>query len=37
MRDEQVTSYVEAMWVRLVNAIPNDLRHDRFRYTFELR
>jgi hypothetical protein len=35
MRDEQVTSYLDGLGRRLVNAIPSELRHDQFRYTFD--
>src|SRR5262245_3958998 len=36
MRDDAVTSYVEDVGRRLVSAIPGDLRHPEFRYTFEV-
>jgi len=36
LRDGQVTSYVEELGQRLVAAIPPELRHDEFRYTFEV-
>ena len=36
MRDDEVTSYVEGIGRRLVNAIPANLRHPEFRYTFEV-
>jgi hypothetical protein len=36
MRDQQVTSYVEDLGRRLVAAIPPELRHDQFGYTFEV-
>ena len=36
MRDDAVTSYVEDIGRRLVAAIPADLRHPEFRYTFEV-
>jgi Zn-dependent protease with chaperone function len=35
MRDEEVTSYVDRLGRRLVSAIPSELRHDQFRYTFD--
>src|SRR5438093_7390336 len=35
MRDDEVTSYVEDIGRRLVSAIPAELRHPEFRYTFE--
>jgi len=35
MRDDEVTSYVEDVGRRLVAAIPPELRHPEFRYTFE--
>ncbi len=35
MRDDAVSSYVEDLGRRLVNAIPTDLRHDEFRYSFD--
>ena len=35
MRDSTVTSYVETLGRRLVNAIPQDLRQPGFDYTFE--
>ena len=35
MRDDLVTSYVEGIGRRLVNAIPSELRHPEFRYTFK--
>jgi len=35
MRDDAVTSYVENVGRRLVNAIPSELRHPEFQYTFE--
>jgi Zn-dependent protease with chaperone function len=35
MRDDAVTSYVENIGRRLVDAIPADLRHPEFQYTFE--
>jgi len=35
MRDDAVTSYIEDVGRRLVAAIPPDLRHPEFRYTFE--
>jgi peptidase M48-like protein len=34
MRDEEVTSYVESVGGRLVAAIPPELRHPEFQYTF---
>jgi hypothetical protein len=36
MRDEIVTSYVEDLGRRLVAAIPSELRHPEFKYTFEV-
>src|SRR3989442_9975248 len=36
MRDDEVTSYVEDVGRRLVAAIPGDLRHPEFRYSFEV-
>jgi beta-barrel assembly-enhancing protease len=36
LRDDGVTSYVEGIGRRLVEAIPPDLRHPEFRYTFEV-
>jgi len=36
MRDDEVTSYVEDIGRRLVGAIPPNLRHQEFRYTFEV-
>src|SRR3982751_895857 len=36
MKDDAVTSYVEEVGRRLVTAIPNDLRHPEFHYTFEV-
>src|SRR5438067_2114290 len=35
MRDDEVSSYVERIGRRLVDAIPPDLRHPEFQYTFE--
>jgi Zn-dependent protease with chaperone function len=35
MRDDAVASYVDGIGRRLVEAIPADLRHTEFRYTFE--
>src|SRR5260370_40424318 len=35
MRDEEVTSYVEGVGRRLVAAIPADLQHAGFQYTFK--
>src|SRR5262245_23120166 len=34
--DEQARSYVETLGRRLVNAIPPELQHDEFRYTFDV-
>jgi beta-barrel assembly-enhancing protease len=34
MRDEQVNSYLESIGRRLVNAIPSELQHPEFRYSF---
>ena len=36
MRDDAVTSYVEEVGHRLVAAIPPELQHPEFRYTFEV-
>src|SRR5262247_2378101 len=36
MRDDLVTSYVENIGHRLVGAIPPELRHPEFKYTFEV-
>ena len=36
MRDDAVTSYVEGIGQRLVSAIPTELRHPEFRYTFKV-
>ena len=36
MRDDAVTSYVEDIGHRLTAAIPPELRHPEFRYTFEV-
>jgi hypothetical protein len=36
MRDEQVTSYVQALGRRLVETIPADQRHEGFRYSFDV-
>jgi Zn-dependent protease with chaperone function len=36
LRDDLVTSYVEGLGRRLVAAIPSDLRHPEFQYTFEV-
>ena len=36
MRDDAVTSYVEDIGRRLVDAIPPDQQHPEFRYTFEV-
>src|SRR5438105_722637 len=36
MRDDAVTSYVEDVGQRLVSAIPSELRHPEFRYTFKV-
>src|SRR6266536_3302703 len=35
MRDDEVSSYVEDLGRRLVNAIPPELRHPEFRYSFK--
>jgi hypothetical protein len=35
MRDEAVSSYMESIGRRLVQAIPAELRHPEFRYSFE--
>jgi hypothetical protein len=34
MRDEQVNSYLDSIGRRLVNAIPSELQHPEFRYSF---
>jgi hypothetical protein len=36
LNDEEVTSYVEGLGRRLVNAIPRELQHSEFRYSFEV-
>ena len=36
MRDDAVTSYVEGIGRRLVDAIPENLRHAEFRYSFKV-
>ena len=36
MRDDAVTSYVEDIGRRLVDAIPSELRHSEFRYSFKV-
>ena len=36
LRDDAVTSYVSDIGQRLVDAIPADLRHPEFRYTFKV-
>jgi hypothetical protein len=36
LRDRQVTSFVEDLGRQLVNGIPGELRHDQFRYTFDV-
>src|SRR5437773_6342797 len=36
MRDEPISSYVNQVGRRLVSAIPSELRHPEFRYTFEV-
>jgi beta-barrel assembly-enhancing protease len=36
LNDEEVTSYVEGLGRRLVNAIPRELQHPEFRYSFEV-
>jgi len=35
LRDDGVTSYLEDIGRRLVSAIPSDMRHSEFHYTFE--
>src|SRR5258708_7840715 len=35
LRDDGVTSFLEGIGQRLVSAIPSDLRHPEFHYTFE--
>jgi len=35
MRDDAVSSYIDDLGHRLVDAIPPDLRHSEFRYSFE--
>ena len=34
--DDEVTSYVQTLGRRLVNAIPREFQHSEFRYTFEV-
>src|SRR5438128_4351452 len=36
MRDDEVTSYVETVGRRLVNAIPPEFQHSEFRYSFKV-
>jgi len=36
LRDDAVTSYIEGIGDRLVAAIPNELDHSEFRYTFKV-
>jgi hypothetical protein len=36
LNDDEITSYVEGLGGRLVNAIPRELQHPEFRYTFEV-
>ena len=36
MQDDAVTSYVEGIGERLVEAIPAELQHSEFRYTFKV-
>jgi len=36
LRDDLVTSYVEGIGRRLVSAIPSELQHSEFRYTFDV-
>jgi hypothetical protein len=36
LNDDEVTSYVEGVGGRLVNAIPRELQHPEFHYTFEV-
>lgn len=36
LRDGEVTGYVERVGRRLVNALPRELRHTEFRYTFKV-
>src|SRR5262245_28032831 len=36
LRDDEITSYVEGLGRRLVNAIPPELQHPEFHYTFEV-
>ena len=36
LNDNRVDDYVESIGRRLVNAIPSELRHSEFRYTFEV-
>ncbi len=36
LHDDEVTSYVEGLGGRLVNAIPPELQHREFRYSFEV-
>jgi hypothetical protein len=35
MRDDEITSYIENIGQRLVSAIPSELRHSEFKYTFK--
>jgi hypothetical protein len=35
LRDDAVSSYIEGIGRRLVTAVPSELRHPEFRYTFE--
>src|SRR5438876_10707640 len=36
MRDDEVTSYVQSIGRRLVDAIPPELQHPEFRYSFKV-
>ena len=36
MKDDAVTSYIERIGEQLAGAIPNELRHTEFRYTFKV-
>jgi hypothetical protein len=36
LNDEEITSYVEGLGRRLVNAMPRELQHPEFRYSFEV-
>jgi predicted Zn-dependent protease len=36
LRDERVSSFIRNLGDRLVDEVPSDLRHDEFRYSFEV-